>query len=78
MYLGAGKKTNIFSCTDYICMGVVSVGNSMGLRFIAGILIRAKRVSNCYMQEKKNDRLSVCLSGCSVNLGFSVEKLSWF
>ena len=38
--------------------------------------IRAKRVSNCYMQEKK--KLTVCVSGCSANLGFSVEKLSWF
>ena len=37
--------------------------------------IRAKRVSNCCMQEKKTDRLSVCLSGCSTNLGFSVEKI---
>ena len=25
-------------------------------------IIRAKRVSNCYMQEKKTDRLCVCLS----------------
>ena len=32
-------------------------------------LIRAKRVSNCYIQEKK----SVRLCGCSTNLGFSVE-----
>ena len=32
--------------------------------------IRAKRVSNCYIQEKK---LTVCLSGCSANLGFSVK-----
>ena len=34
-------------------------------------VIRAKRVSNCYMQEKK--KLTVCVSGCSVNLGFSVR-----
>ena len=39
-------------------------------------IIRAKRVSNCYMQGKKTDRL--CVSGCSANVGFSVEKLSWF
>ena len=31
------------------------------------LLIRAKRVSNCYMQEKKNWPF-VCLSGCSDNL----------
>ena len=41
------------------------------------IIIRAKRISNCYMQEKKNCP-SVCACGCSTNLGFSVEKLSWF
>ena len=34
-------------------------------------IIQAKRVSNCYIQEKK---LSVCVCGCSTNLGFSVEK----
>ena len=39
-------------------------------------LIREKRVSNCYIQEKK--KLSVCVCGCSANLGFSVEKMSWF
>ena len=35
-------------------------------------IIRAKRVSNCYMQEKKNWQ-SVCLSWRSVNLDFSVR-----
>ena len=34
-------------------------------------IIRAKRVSNCYMQEKKTDSLCVC--GCSANLGFSAR-----
>ena len=34
-------------------------------------IIRAKRVSNCYMQEKKNWP-SVWMSVCSANLGFSV------
>ena len=29
-------------------------------------------------KKKKTDRLSGCVSGCSVNIGFSVEKLSWF
>ena len=29
-------------------------------------------------KKKKTDRLSGCVSGCSDNLGFSVEKLSWF
>ena len=28
--------------------------------------------------QKKTDRLCVWMSGCSANLGFSVEKLSWF
>ena len=32
-------------------------------------IIRAKRVSNCYIQEKKNVRLC----RCSTNLGFSVR-----
>ena len=38
-------------------------------------IIRAKRVSNCYMREKKNDRLCgcVCVCGCTANLGFSVR-----
>ena len=41
-------------------------------------IIRAKRVSNCCMQEKKKtDRLCVCLSWCSVNLGFSVRSRPW-
>ena len=35
--------------------------------------IRAKRVSNCYMQEKKNWPF-VCLSGCSANLLVLVRK----
>ena len=39
------------------------------LRYVPSIFIRAKRVSNCYIQEKKNVRLC----GCSTNLGFSVE-----
>ena len=28
-------------------------------------------------KKKKTDRLCGCVSGCSANLGFSVEKLSW-
>ena len=31
------------------------------------MFIRAKRVSNCYIQEKK--KLTVCLCECSANLG---------
>ena len=42
------------------------------------IFIRAKRVSNCYMQEQKNWP-SGCVSGCSDNLLVLVwKKLSWF
>ena len=33
-------------------------------------IIRAKRVSNCYIQKRKSARVRVC----STNLGFSVEK----
>ena len=33
---------------------------------VLNVFIRAKRVSNCYMQQKKTDRLCVC--GCSANL----------
>ena len=36
-------------------------------------LIRAKRVSNCYIQEEKNCP-SARVHACSTNLGFSVEK----
>ena len=38
-------------------------------------IIRAKRVSNCYIQEKKKLTVCVCgcLCGCSANLGFSVR-----
>ena len=36
-------------------------------------IIRAKRVSNCYIQEKKNCP-SARVHACSTNLGFSVEK----
>ena len=39
-------------------------------------IVRAKRVSNCYMQEKK--KLAVRVSGCSANLGFSVENCLGF
>ena len=41
---------------------------SQAFAYIYIYIFRAKRVSNCYMQEKKTDRLSVCLSGCSDNL----------
>ena len=36
--------------------------------------IRAKRVSNCYIQEKKTDRLRVCVD-VRICFGFSVEKI---
>ena len=58
-------------------------GHGLGFGFI-----RAKRVSNCYMREKKIDRLCGCVCGCTANLGFSVyvrmflgfsvKNLSWF
>ena len=38
------------------------------------MIIRAKRVSNCYIQEKKNCP-SARVHACSTNLGFSVEKI---
>ena len=37
-------------------------------------IIRAKRVSNCYIQEKKNCP-SARVHACSTNPGFSVEKI---
>ena len=38
------------------------------------VFIRAKRVSNCYIQEKKNCP-SARVRACSTNLGFSVDKI---
>ena len=46
-----------------------------GCGALSGKIVRAKRVSNCYMQEKKKLTLCVWMSVCSVNLGFSVEKI---
>ena len=51
----------------------------LGLTMVSAIsIIRAKRVSNCYQVHARKKKLTVCVSGCSANLGFSVEKLSWF
>ena len=64
----------------FVMSGTCYVPDAYDTRYVLYryLFIRAKRVSNCYMQEKKTDRLSGCVSGCSDNLGFSVEKLSWF
>ena len=47
-------------------------GTSDTLDVLILYFIRAKRVSNCYIQEKKNCP-SARVHACSTNLGFSVE-----
>ena len=44
----------------------------------ASVLFERSEFLIATCKKKKTDRLCVCLSGCSANLGFSVEKLSWF
>ena len=52
-----------YGCFNISILYLVSLENSL---VSLSNFIRAKRVSNCYMQEKK--KLTVCLSGCSDNL----------
>ena len=87
-YWGPKNNCHCRCCRTAVPFGGQITGNEAVFAFrqkslfipgcVQGAIIRAKRVSNCYMQEKKTDRLYVCLSGCSANLGFSLEKLSWF
>ena len=51
----------------FLGLGLPCVGEFVGL------IIRAKRVSNCYIQKKKS-AICACVRVCSTNLGFSVEK----
>ena len=39
------------------------------------IIIRAKRVSNCYLVHQKKKKVRVCV--CSTNLGFSGERIMY-
>ena len=65
----ADGPTNVCALTSVVgCMFILRGA------YVVVFFIRAKRVSNCYMQEKKTDRLSVCLSGCSDNLLVLVGK----
>ena len=69
-------------CRRYICYFLLMAVCMPNILFSVGAsncrlliyIIRAKRVSKCYIQEKKNCP-SARVHACSTNLGFSVQKI---